>query len=596
MFRNKADQALRVVPGRVSSRSRHGARLFLVLLALLPTFSVSAVTVPVDQGVELFGPVQRELDRIRSEWRMWEAAVERGDQAEAGRIADQLVASGEQLGLPRLPDLAAGAVAKAQEIARLGDVGQAVWVLEAAERFDPGRPGVAFATAQIARQEGRWLDLLRAQFDGYVRTFQVTELRTLLVSNIAFWLLLSIVVAACCFIALLALVKGPALVSDLRGGLSRMLPAPIALVVTIIFLLWPLVLPSGLVWLMLYWSALLWSYGSISERIVLTGLWLVVGLSPLAIHQVREQNHLLLSPPGRALESLAEGRLHGGLFPDVSVLGDLLSESVGVRHLYADLHRRLGQWEKARAYYQDVLEAEPENVAAMVDLGGYYFWRGDQGSAIRLFEKAIEVDPSSAAAYFDLNLAYSESYLFDESRDALDRARSLDRDLVTDWLKRPQRERLIALEGGIARRDEILDELGALWNPEQGSSSTLLSFRRNLSLVVVVGTALLALLIYFVRRRFRQRDSSIHRTQGVFRRWLEMGLPGYVSAQRGGGGQAFAAIWLPIALILLPFALARGFSVSWQSEPTLLMAWLIAVLGLGLIVLVRLVRTVGWWR
>ena len=100
-----------------------------------------------------------------------------------------------------------------------------------------------------------------------------------------------------------------------------------------------------------------------------------------------------LSPPAQAMESLQEHRLYGSLFSDLGVLRSVLPESVAVKHLLADVHRSLNQWELARSLYRQVLEAEPNNTSALLDLGDYSFLKGDFSSAIQSFQKAAAADP-----------------------------------------------------------------------------------------------------------------------------------------------------------------------------------------------------------
>ena len=69
------------------------------------------------------------------------------------------------------------------------------------------------------------------------------------------------------------------------------------------------------------------------------------------------------------------------------MLRAVLPESVAVKHLLADVHRSLNQWELARALYRQVLEAEPNNATALLDLGDYSFIKGDFSSAIQSFQK-----------------------------------------------------------------------------------------------------------------------------------------------------------------------------------------------------------------
>src|SRR5262249_52755361 len=157
--------------------------------------------------------------------------------------------------------------------------------------------------------------------------------------------------------------NGSALFHDFASFLGGRLPRPVALAVAALALLWPVVLPHGVVWLILYWSVLLWGYATASERWVLIALWLLLGCGPILVDQQREQVAAALSPPAVALHSLEERRLYGGLFSDLGLLRSLLPESVAVRQVIADLHRNLNQWELARSLYRQVLDSEPKNTA-----------------------------------------------------------------------------------------------------------------------------------------------------------------------------------------------------------------------------------------
>ena len=145
------------------------------------------------------------------------------------------------------------------------------------------------------------------------------------------------------------------------------------------------------------------------------------------------------------------------------MLRAVLPQSVAVKHLLADVHRSLNQWELARALYRQVLEAEPNNATALLNLGDYSFLKGDFSSAIQSFQKAAAADPQNAAAQYNLSQAYSESYMFDEQKVALNKAQDIDLARVNGWMANPQQQRVVALPGGIARIPQIRRELAASW-------------------------------------------------------------------------------------------------------------------------------------
>src|SRR5262249_7300625 len=127
--------------------------------------------------------------------------------------------------------------------------------------------------------------------------------------------------------------------------------------------------------------------------------------------------------------------------------------------LLGDFHRSLNQWDLARSLYRQVIEKEPSNTAALLDVGDYYFFKGDFGNAVQYFQKTAAADPTSAAAQFNLSQAYNESYLFEEGKRALDQARALDSSRVDAWLKHADQMRVVMIDGGLARSAEIRTQL-----------------------------------------------------------------------------------------------------------------------------------------
>jgi len=129
----------------------------------------------------------------------------------------------------------------------------------------------------------------------------------------------------------------------------------------------------------------------------------------------------------RAVRAFADGRLYGTLFSDLQVLRTAVPGKPVITELVADVHRTLGQWELARGLYRRVLIDEPDNVPVLINLGTYHFRKGEFALANGYFQRATQGRQPSAAAWYNLSLGFSEAYTFDDSRDALARARAIRR-------------------------------------------------------------------------------------------------------------------------------------------------------------------------
>ncbi|HEV8579770.1 MAG TPA: hypothetical protein VGX68_11910 [Thermoanaerobaculia bacterium] len=530
--------------------------------------------------------LRQSLKQLEEQWLQW---IVQNNRQGAERAVDDLLDTARRLGMRRLPDLSAAAVARAVQAAKQRDFGRAAWALEAAERLDPGRPETAFAERFVARRQGNYLAAAVAGLRAYPRMLAHPLERYLWFQNLLFWFVALVLVTGGLFLAMQMLAKGAAVYRDLADLIGRKLPRPVALAAAALALLWPLAFPYGALWLPLYWSILLWGYASPSERVVLVALWLLLGVSPLLLDAQRRHMAVALSPPARAMQGLKEHRLYGSLFSDLGVLRSVLPESVAVKHLLADVHRSLEQWELARSLYRQVLEAEPENTSALLDLGAYSFNKLDFGVAIQSFQKAAAIDPASAAAFYNLSQAYSESYMFDEQRAALKKAQDIDPTLVNTWLA--QQHRVVTVSGGMARIPEIRRQLLLSWGRHEARSGRLELFRRGLSLLVSLSLLLVALALHLARRPLGYTGGSAEIfPEGALDRWGRVLLPGITSAEIGDGGRAFLALLVPTALLMLPSMGRLGVPIPWRYDPGSSMSWVIAILGLSLYFGVRLRR------
>ena len=232
-----------------------------------------------------------------------------------------------------------------------------------------------------------------------------------------------------------------------------------------------------------------------------------------------------------------------------------------------------------------MLEKEPENTAALLNLGAYFFLKGDFGNAIQNFQKVATVDPGNAAAQFNLSQAYSESYLFDESKRALAQARAQDPQRVEFWVRNLSQQRVVINSGGMDRIPEIRVELLETWRRQEGTDSRLILFRRGLPLLVSFVLILVAVVLHLARRAERPEAPAERRTLG---RWGHVFLPGLRSAEEGEGVKVYAALLVPLAFLMLPLFQGIGYRIPWGYDPGNLAAWIVAILGLALIFVARL--------
>ncbi len=568
----------------------------LLALALLLPGGAAAQDLSSMPGLELTSPVRQQLRLLTEAWRGWTRAYYQAEEDAAANAVEQLRAAATRLGMSRLPDLSSAASAFAVLSAKEGDFDRARWALDAARELDPGRPETSFAAATIRRLDGDYLGAVISTLTGCLELLRLPFERRILLHNAGLWLLYTLFLSGGVFLALQMATKGGGLFHDLARFMSPPLALTTADLLTALALLWPLVLPSGLIWLALYWSILLWGYGSVGEKAVFLVLWVGLGVGSLALSVQQRAVQLTLAPPVRAIDNLAAGRLYGALFSDLGVLRDLMPQHPAGRELTADLHRRFGQWEHARSLYTAMIETGdllgPDSAAALNNLGVYHHRRKDYGTAVNYFRQSSQYDPELAEAFFNLAQSYSQLYKFSDSNLAMARAKEIDRARVSVWERAEVavEESAVGVDGGLRRAGELRQALGETWHGDRTSESAMDLWRRHFSLSVMAGVLLLAVTLHLVRSQLGYR-SDLLEGNGLMPeaadRWIRALVPGLASAREERGGRAFLAILLPAGLLMVPLMRGLGFRAPLAFDVG---RWLPLAVGFGGLALVFLVR------
>jgi tetratricopeptide (TPR) repeat protein len=535
----------------------------LLSLVLTGGGALAAQVDPALRGVTLTRSVNQVLGHLQGGWIGWMSSFYQNQPDVAEEQLEDLLDSLRVLGFERLPELSIAATVRGVEAALQGSAERAEMAFSAAERLDPGRPETALGRALLARESGQRLAALRHQTEATIRLLKLRAFSTLWWRNIAFSLLGTLLLAGGLFVTALLARRGRDLFRTLHGAMEPRLGSTGSAVVVAVLFVWPLFLPHGLAWVLLYWSILLWVVTSTSQRIVLTAVWLVAGAMPLILTWQVPRVEVTLSPPVRAMNALGEGRLYGTFFSDIGVLASRLPEEPAVLELLGDVHRTLGQWEEALPFYRAVLENDPDDQTALISVGAYYFRKGDYGNAVRFFQRAANLEPPSAAAYFNLSQAYSESYLFDEQKQALGRARSLDDQQVSGWIQGVSQERVVTYQGGLAESEKIRRELARLQAERTGARPSLVPY-------LALALPLFGLAFgHALGRGLGAPEVEVESfpDRGWAHRMTWALLPGLASADEGHGGRGFLAALVLAGLVLLLAPRSLGFSLPWGLDP-----------------------------
>jgi tetratricopeptide (TPR) repeat protein len=578
----------------MAAKSGRGAAVLLraVLSTVLLVLATGVVSAQEGASFPVRDDVRKKLNSIQESWIEWLTSVQEGDAERATRQVERLVAIADNLGLPRLPELSIAAAARAERFARGNDFEGAEMSLAAAELLDPNRAETAFARATVRRQRGQRLGAMISTIRGYWRTLFDPLYRYVFLADVLLWCLAIVTLLVAGMVAVQWSTRGVLLLWDLVRFFERSVPSIIAYTLTIILMLWPVLLPAGLLWLALYWSVLAWGYGRRWEKLTVITAWVILGLAPLLVSEQIRRMKLDTTARVRAMQSAAQGSLVGALFHDLEPLSEQLPNSVALRHFLADLHLSIHQWELARNLYREVLEVEPGNAAAASDLGTCYFYEGNLEQAVRLLQQATSLDPTLAEAYFNLSRSLSEEYRFDESEEALRRASAIDTTRVSEWIRMGDRSEIVMAAGGFNRQAEIRGELARRWREQDPNSDLFALWRRTMSLPLALVFVFPAILLYFISSKGGNRSRRVERAwlTEPFETIRRVLLPGFSEAEEERWRSALVALSIPLGLVALPFWARVTYGVPWALVPPSAGFGFLPIVGLLVFLLIRSLR------
>jgi tetratricopeptide (TPR) repeat protein len=455
--------------------------LFAGLALLLPLGGTLLAETQVDSGaIRLAGPSpdaetpapetppelegRRGFDydsfeqRLESLWFQRKAYLADGREGDARKQARQLEAFCTEEDVRGLGNLAGALVSEARRYLEEGSYEKALASLDLAEVFDPGRPQVHFGRAAILWKSGEGYGEALGQFAVGVKQSLVESWSNLTLANhyavVAVIALLGLVALFACLMALKYNIPFRHEVGEWFVRLDAETWAPAAgwALFLLPFLTWYL---AG--WFAFYWIVITFRFMRRAER--LTAVVLLVA-SALIIPSFRISVALFGMMTDPAVRTTLESA-EGGYGPDRVVrlkeLVDSHPDDPVYRFLLAGLYKDGRYFEEAYKQYVSTLEVDPSRHQAHINIGNVFFRLGQFPEAIAAYRRALDLKPDSVLAYYNMYIAQSESFFFEEAEESLRMAQTLDPELASDLLR---------AAGDEAGRSMVVDatiHVGSVW-------------------------------------------------------------------------------------------------------------------------------------
>jgi tetratricopeptide (TPR) repeat protein len=379
-------------------------------------------------------PVNAREVLINQFWFAHRRLVKRGAAREAAALVDQAVGFMEREGLRASPEIGAAFLAGARRARRDGEVESALEQVRLALRFDPGRSDAHFTLAGLLLRNGDLAGGVRAAGNGLSSLLRDPEQMFYLAGGALSVLYLGTCGGLGAAVVLIGLRTRPAFVHDLEERLTGRMPRAGAAFLATAILALPLFLPVPFGWALAFWGAVLFAWVERGERMVIAaslGLLLLAGVFGAAVTWHAET---ATDPAARALLQAARA---GADLRHEAALHEATRTNPSdpiYPFLLGTAYRVGGRPDEAMAMYHQVLERDPSNARAMVNLGNLHALRQEFPAAQALYKKASDLDPGLLEAWYDSHLAFLETFNMEAADQALLAARRVDEARVTRLL------------------------------------------------------------------------------------------------------------------------------------------------------------------
>src|SRR5438445_2964804 len=362
----------------------------------------------------------------RDIWPQATAAVDAGDVDAATKKTTELTEAGKSYGIKAFPLYAESAAELARQANKRGNKVVADWANRTADQLDPTSPAVAFSKAEAASDQKNWAKAIPTVFRGYTNIFSEYRSRLLGRSDSLIVILIALTLTAIIFALVLFIRYGRAMAHDFREMLSARMGGGTVTVLAVALLFLPLFLWLGPMWLIFYWFIIFFSYAGVVERILIFIFALILAAAPIVLDLTA---HWIAGVDGPVVMSAIAGE-EQGYYPEalkrLQELATLVPDSATIHLLLGNLQQQDGNEPDAAAHYRQSIELR-DNAGAHVNLGNLHFLEGDLAAAINEYQRAEQLDPHLAIAFYNHSVASGSFNKFDEQAQKLDQAKRIDR-------------------------------------------------------------------------------------------------------------------------------------------------------------------------
>ncbi len=369
-------------------------------------------------------------------WRQFELQLKLGTVDQ--NLINELIRLRNRNGIPKITELAISALRFGDSKMAEGKPEVGLQLFRSAVSLDPTL-SIAYYSQARALMAISWANApaaIRTAISGLFAPNKTLNGKLYLTSKYAFVVTATLLILGCAF-ALTMLAKYQRLLRhDTMEKYTSLSTNTVNLLVWLVLFL-PIFALSGVLWLAPFWLMIFWKYARPSERILSAIFFLAFLLAYPVYHYVVKLSAASadpsIAPFIRVFSDGPSPRLLAD-FRDYSVEHDKDSDgTILLAHLYrADQNFMEG----TRVLQKHILD-HPDDARAYNNLGHIYFLQGETDVALRMVQKASDLDNRNAIYPYNLSILQRAKFNFSNAEESLGKSRQLNSQFVRNLEENP---------------------------------------------------------------------------------------------------------------------------------------------------------------
>ena len=313
-----------------------------------------------------------------------------------------------------------------------GQYDKAVLLSEYAERLSPDLP---VATAALAKS--RWAQnrlffyyLVWGRINSFCKQFYELEPLSRLITSALLSLTAAFLLTLALFCLTLMVKYLPLAYHDLKHNFPISMPHRAAAAWALIIFCAPLLCSFSIIWALCYWLLIMFSYQTKQEQKAAFCLIFFFLLIPQLMNSTAMMLVAPQEPLVRTLWAANYGNWHDRDVDYLKKYSQSHPEDTASLFTLGLINKKEGSYNEAELYFEKVLERKPHYWLARINLGNVYCALKKPDLAIEQYQQALERNPASVAAHFNVSRAYLQKFMFTESEAEFMKARHLDSSAV----------------------------------------------------------------------------------------------------------------------------------------------------------------------